>query len=47
VAIGTGWEGDGPAHETDERMAISSLNKMAQIYGHLMVRLAQEAEKLA
>lgn len=46
VAIGTGWEGDGPAHETDERLAISSLNRMAQIYGHLLVRLAQEAEKL-
>lgn len=46
VAIGTGWEGDGPAHETDERMAITSLNKMAQIYGHLLVRLAEEAAKL-
>lgn len=47
VAIGTGWEGDGPAHETDERLAVSSLNKMAQIYGHLLVRLADEAAKLA
>ncbi|MBL8067608.1 MAG: Sapep family Mn(2+)-dependent dipeptidase [Armatimonadetes bacterium] len=46
VAIGTGWDGDGPAHETDERLAISSLNKMAQIYGHLLVRLAREAAKL-
>ncbi|MFM9874037.1 MAG: Sapep family Mn(2+)-dependent dipeptidase [Fimbriimonadaceae bacterium] len=47
VAIGTGWEGDGPAHETDERLAITSLNRMAQIYGHLLVRLAEEAAKLA
>lgn len=43
VAIGTGWQGDGPAHETDERMAIASLYKMSQIYGHLLVRLAQTA----
>jgi succinyl-diaminopimelate desuccinylase len=47
VAIGTGWEGDGPAHETDERLAISSLNRMAQIYAHLLVRLANEAMAIA
>lgn len=46
VAIGTGWEGDGPAHETDERMALTSLFKMAQIYGHLLVRLAQTAQEM-
>lgn len=46
VAIGTGWEGDGPAHETDERIAVESLRKMARIYGHLLVRLADEATKL-
>lgn len=41
VAIGTGWEGDGDAHETDERLAIASLHKMARIYAHLIWRLAQ------
>lgn len=46
VAIGTGWEGDGPAHETDERMATESLRKMARIYAHLLVRLAEEAAQL-
>ncbi len=43
VAIGTGWEGDGPAHETDERIAIESLRKIARIYGHLLLRLAEDA----
>lgn len=43
VAIGTGWEGDGPAHETDERMKVEHLFKMARIYAHLLVRLAEEA----
>jgi len=40
VSIGTGWEGDGDAHETDERCAIESLFKMSRIYAHLLYRLA-------
>jgi succinyl-diaminopimelate desuccinylase len=40
VSIGTGWLGDGNAHETDERLAISSLHKMARIYAHILYRLA-------
>ena len=40
VSIGTGWEGDGDAHETDERCAIESLYKMSRIYAHLFWRLA-------
>ncbi len=40
VSIGTGWDGDGDAHETDERCAIESLFKMSRIYAHLFYRLA-------
>lgn len=40
VSIGTGWDGDGDAHETDERCAIESLCKMSRIYAHLFWRLA-------
>ncbi|MCC6403251.1 MAG: Sapep family Mn(2+)-dependent dipeptidase [Fimbriimonadaceae bacterium] len=40
VSIGTGWDGDGDAHETDERLALASLHKMARIYAHIFVRLA-------
>lgn len=40
VSIGTGWEGDGDAHETDERLALASLHKMARIYAHVLVRLS-------
>lgn len=40
VSIGTGWDGDGDAHETDERCAIESLYKMSRIYAHLFWRLA-------
>ncbi|MBS1714297.1 MAG: Sapep family Mn(2+)-dependent dipeptidase [Armatimonadetes bacterium] len=40
VSIGTGWDGDGDAHETDERCAIESLYKMSRIYAHLFYRLA-------
>ncbi|MBS1724256.1 MAG: Sapep family Mn(2+)-dependent dipeptidase [Armatimonadetes bacterium] len=41
VSIGTGWAGDGEAHETDERCAVESLYKMSRIYAHLFYRLAQ------
>jgi succinyl-diaminopimelate desuccinylase len=40
VSIGTGWPGDGPAHETDERLALESLFKMSRIYAHILYRLA-------
>ncbi|MCC7230073.1 MAG: Sapep family Mn(2+)-dependent dipeptidase [Fimbriimonadaceae bacterium] len=40
VSIGTGWEGDGKAHETDERLKVEHLFKMSRIYGHILYRLA-------
>jgi succinyl-diaminopimelate desuccinylase len=43
VAIGTGWLGDGPAHETDERMKIEHLHKMARIYYRVLDRLTSLA----
>lgn len=46
VSIGTGWEGDGPAHETDERLKVDHLFKMSRIYAHIFLRLAEEAKKL-
>ena len=45
VAIGTGWDGDGPAHETDERIKIDHVLKMSRIYAHIMLRLAEIAPK--
>jgi succinyl-diaminopimelate desuccinylase len=44
VAIGTGFEGDGAAHEPDERMAISSLQKITLIYARILYELAQAGE---
>lgn len=46
VSIGTGWEGDGPAHENDERLKVEHLYKMSRIYAHLFWRLMEEAAKL-
>jgi succinyl-diaminopimelate desuccinylase len=43
VSIGTGWLGDGPAHENDERLKIDHLFKMSRIYTHILYRLANEA----
>lgn len=43
VSIGTGWLGDGPAHENDERVKVEHLYKMSRIYAHILVRLANEA----
>lgn len=40
VSIGTGWEGDGKAHETDERCKIEHLFKMSRIYAHILYRLS-------
>lgn len=41
VAIGTGWEGDGEAHQTDERIKLSHVLRMAKIYAHILYRLAE------
>lgn len=40
VSIGTGWEGDGKAHETDERLKVDHLFRMSRIYAHILYRLA-------
>ncbi len=40
VSVGTGWEGDGNAHETDERLKIDNLFRMSRIYAHILYRLA-------
>lgn len=45
VAIGTSWDGDGDAHETDERIALASVLKTARIYAHLLYRLCEVAKK--
>lgn len=43
VAIGTGWEGDGPAHETDERFKIAHLHRAARIYVRILLGLIEKA----
>ncbi len=45
VSIGTCWEGDGNAHETDERLKIEHLYKASRIYAHMLYRLCRLAEK--
>ena len=40
VSIGTGWLGDGAAHETDERLSVENLFKMSRIYAHIFYKLA-------
>lgn len=40
VSVGTGWEGDGAAHETDERLKVEHLFKMSRIYAQILYRLA-------
>ena len=40
VSIGTAWEGDGHAHETDERLRVEHLYKASRIYAHMLYRLA-------
>lgn len=40
VSVGTGWDGDGPAHEHDERLKVEHLYKMSRIYAHILYRLA-------
>jgi succinyl-diaminopimelate desuccinylase len=44
VAIGTGWAGDGPAHETDERLKVEHLNKMARIYVRIFAGMIEVAQ---
>jgi len=46
VSIGTGWDGDGPAHENDERMKIEHIFKMSRIYAHIFLRLGEVAKTL-
>jgi len=45
VSVGTGWDGDGPAHQNDERIHVSHPLKMAKIYAHMLYGLAQAANK--
>lgn len=45
VSVGGGWDGDGPAHENDERIKIEHLVKMARIYANILHRLAHAAAK--
>lgn len=44
VAIGTGWAGDGPAHETDERLKVDHLYKMARIYVRIFAGMIEAAK---
>lgn len=39
IAIGAGWPGDGPAHETDEKLSLENYRSMAKIYARVLVRL--------
>jgi len=43
VAIGTGWAGDGEAHQTDERVRVEHVHKMARIYARILVKLVDVA----
>lgn len=43
VSIGCGWDGDGLAHENDERIKVEHLFKAARIYAHILYRLTQVA----
>ena len=43
VSIGTSWEGDGRAHETDERFKIENLYRASRIYAHMLYRLSELA----
>jgi succinyl-diaminopimelate desuccinylase len=47
ISIGTGWDGDGNAHETDERLKVDHLFRMSRIYARVLYRLAQEAKTLS
>jgi succinyl-diaminopimelate desuccinylase len=43
VSIGTGWAGDGRAHENDERIRIEHLFKLSRIYARILLRLVELA----
>ncbi|MEL6178804.1 MAG: Sapep family Mn(2+)-dependent dipeptidase [Myxococcota bacterium] len=43
VSIGTGWLGDGGAHEHDERVKVEHLHRMSRIYAHVLLRLVKLA----
>jgi succinyl-diaminopimelate desuccinylase len=43
VSVGTGWPGDGEAHQTNEKLKVDHLFKMSQIYARILLRLAQAA----
>jgi succinyl-diaminopimelate desuccinylase len=43
VSIGTGWHGDGEAHQTDERLKIDNLYRMSRIYANILYRLVKLA----
>jgi acetylornithine deacetylase/succinyl-diaminopimelate desuccinylase-like protein len=40
VAIGAAFEGDGEAHQADERISIESLKKLVRCYARIFERLA-------
>jgi succinyl-diaminopimelate desuccinylase len=40
VAIGGGFQGDGDAHQTDERLKVDHLYKMSRMYAHVIYKLA-------
>lgn len=40
VAIGAGFEGDGAAHEPNERIAIESMRKLTYLYARMLYELA-------
>lgn len=40
VSVGTCWEGDGNAHETDERYKVEHLFRASRVYAHILYRLA-------
>lgn len=42
VAIGTGFDGDGAAHQPDERIAIQTLQRITLIYARMLWELARE-----
>ncbi len=41
VSVGTGWAGDGPAHENDEKVKVEHLHKMARIYARMLLGLLE------
>lgn len=40
VSVGTSWEGDGLAHETDERIKVEHLFRASRIYARILAELA-------